>query len=229
MRALALALALVPVPAAAIMAMPSSEVAQTLPGCAGRVTQGPQGKGRDVPFAALALGAAVTRSRTSFPTGGSGTANNMIEAQREAAGLPPRAMTFDPNSPVRLRVFARRSGSRDIYERLPLSIAASRVTPYAEVFTVPTEGGGARIAALTLALREVPRAPALLTARCADGRMVRIYSAEIGQDQARQLVLRGRAPARGRVLSVMSVASGYWRYQWVDYGLRTASRLNGPN
>ena len=257
LTALATALALgSPMPVTAIVARPPAtvgppEMLSYLPSSSCRPSfaqPGGSGPGMPIPFPALALGAPVVRTTTSFTTGGGGTSNAAIAAQRKAAGLPWQPPLVDPASKALPAAFADERGSytaRAFGMHPPYQIMrlapAKGVTQnagliYAQAIS-PTRG---RIAALTLYLDQrptgAPRLRLTMTGPADHGcppRTLDVYApgmsaAAIGRLFAAGSACRWTSLAgcrtradwpRGRVLFVTLLNGKTYEYRWIDYDL----------
>jgi hypothetical protein len=211
-------------PAVAIVAVPPRVVGSPLTACKPTFVRGPAGQGRTIPFPALDLGATVARATTSFTTGGSGTGNAMLAAQRRRAGLPYEPMAFDPAMKTPLRVFAQSGRGAEVYQRLRLTGNAARMNAGALVFGVPISANTARIAALSLVMPDLPSSRPLLSIACVDGRRALAYSRTLTADAVMKMVMKRQMPSVGSVLVIMPLDSRAYQYEWIDFGLLQAPR-----
>lgn len=218
------ATALLPMPALAIVAVPPRVVGEPLSLCKPTFVAGPAGQGRSIPFGALHLGATVARAATSFTTGGSGTGNAMVAAQRRRAGLPYEPMAFDPDLKTPLQVFAQSTRGIEVYQWLRLASKALELTAGAMVYAVPASQTTARTAALTLVMPSAPSSKPLLSIACADGRRALAHSRTLTADAVTRLVMRRQMPTAGSVLIVTSSPGRAFQHEWIDFALLRAAR-----
>lgn len=200
------------------------------------------GPGTAILFRALMLGAPVERTTTSFITGGSGTANAEIAAQRKAAGLPYEPQTFDTAGAAPPAVFTA-EGNGPIgwapYQRLPLTASERVAEPFGLIFATATSPARGRIAALVLSLATRPTArPRLrltiggLPDRGCRQQEIRVYSPATSAGTLSRLSMPGgkchwvdlfRCPRaqwpHGRVLFVSPSYGATFEYRWIDYDL----------
>lgn len=207
---------------------------------------GGRSAGVAIPFAGLALGAPVTRNETSFPTGGSGTANFLLAAQRKQAGLQYEPKAFDPAARELPSVFAAdasQASGPQIYQRLLLKPSKVTALPYGLIFARATSAKAGRIVSLELTLAAKPSSvPTITIARarpgfsdCPSFEKIHVYAADMPADQLVRLstspncgwLARGACALlerpRGRVLFIQQQRGGIgYDYRWVDYDLLLA-------
>lgn len=199
-----------------------------------------------IPFTGLALGAPVTRNKTSFPTGGSGTANFMLAAQRKQAGLQFEPKAFDPAARGVPSVFAANASQASdpqIYQRLLLKPSKATALPYGLIFARATSAKAGRIVSLELTLAAKPSGVPKITigrarpgfSDCPSFETIYVYAADMPADKLIRLstspncgwLARGACSLlegpRGRVLFVQQQRGGIgYDYRWVDYNLLQA-------
>jgi hypothetical protein len=204
---------------------------------------GGAGPGATIPFRALRLGSPVRRTTTSFTTGGSGTANRAIAAQRKAAGLPYEPPTVDPEStalPATFAVDLTASMISAPYQRMPLTASKRVAEPFGLIFAQATSPTHGRIAALTLSLEKRPvAAPRVrLTIDGPPERGCRPMAIDVyapatsAATLARLFVPAGNGCSwarmagctraqwpRGRLLFVSALSGTSYEYRWIDYDL----------
>ena len=215
------------------------------------ITVAPSGgtaAGAEVPIRGLALGASVQRNATSFPTGGSGTANATERERRRKAGLQYEPRTYDPAGAERPSFFAvgmREPSTAWLYQRLLLKPSGAAYPRYGLVFAQATSPTAGRIASLSLVLPTKPAArPRMsisggvrLREGCQREQPVHVYAPAMSVAQVRKLFARSgcswtnlsacsRAQwPRGRVLFVQMQRSGVgYEHRWVDYDLLAGRR-----
>ncbi|ATY30988.1 hypothetical protein [Sphingomonas psychrotolerans] len=199
--------------------------------------------GAEIPVRGLALGAPVQRSATSFPTGGSGTANAMERERRRKAGLPYEPRIYDPAGSERPAVFAvgmRQPPTAWLYQRLLLKPSGAAYPRYGLVFAQATSPTAGRIASLALVRPTRPAArPKMsisggyrLREGCQREEPVHVYAPAMSVGQIRKLFARSGCSwtnlsacsrsqwPRGRVLFVQMQRSGAgYEHRWIDYDL----------
>jgi hypothetical protein len=202
--------------------------------------QTPGGKsiGTAIPVRALSLGSLLDRNATSFPTGGSGTANAMEANRRREAGLQFAPRVFDPSQRERPSVFAAERSSASPnwqYQHLPLKTVGRAYSPNAMIFAQATSATRGQIASLAMTLPSKPAAPAKLAitwSRPCGRSPLYIYAPKMSAALLHQLTVgsscgwgnlagcsRAQRP-RGQVLFVQLQRSGVgYEHRWVDYDL----------
>ena len=235
-------------PAPAYMALPSILVGPpTLSDgqyCRLSMTRpGGSGSGAAIPFRSLMLGAPVNRTTTSFVTGGGGTSNAMIEAQRRAAGLPYAPPTVDPLSAALPATFAVVRGgpmTAAPYQRMPLTSSKGIAEPYGLIYSQAVSATRGQIVSLMLTIAGRPTAPPRLRLavlgspeRGCRQQTIQVYAPAMSAATVARLFTQVKGACgwhnlakctraqwpRGRVLFVSSIYGKLFDYRWVDYDL----------
>ena len=203
------------------------------------------GSGATIPFPALALGGAVVRTQTSFTTGGSGTANMALAAQRKAAGLPYEPPTVNPAGAALPATFAADGTDPGPvgwapYQRMPLTASKRVAEPFGLIFATATSPTRGRIVALTLSMTNRPAAPPRVrltidgpSDRDCRPQVIDVYApsmpaaalAELSKPDGKgcrwfniNQCPRAQWP-HGRVLYVSPLRNNTFEYRWIDYDL----------
>jgi hypothetical protein len=239
----------IPTPATAIVALPTILVGPPTTiiapsACKPIVSRtGGGGPGAAIPFRSLALGAPVERTASSFITGGGGTSNAALAAQRKAAGLPYKPPTVDPQSGALPATFAVERGASMTaapYQRLPLASSNRVAEPYGLIFAQATSPTRGRIVALTLSITGRPAATPRLRItnagspeRGCQPRTLQVYAPAMSAAAVARLFTpaangchwfnltpctRAQWP-RGRVLFVSPLYDNAYEYRWIDYDM----------
>jgi hypothetical protein len=205
--------------------------------------------GAEIPIAALRLGAPVSRGKTSFPTGGSGTGNSWEMMRRKEAGLPYEPAVFDSSLSAMPVVYAAQpSGPVGwyVYQKLPLKPVSDRHDREALVFAQPVSDTRGQIVSLSLAMKDAPSAtPKLrvvsgltLSSGACQQQTLDVYAPAMTAGELRSLFSitgcnwgqlsacqRSQWP-RGRVLFVLRTDKATRdTYRWVDYDLLAKARF----
>ena len=232
-------------PALAIVARPATPVGAPIsvatPQCLSIATPGGKTLGIGVPIAGLALGAPVKRNAISFMTGGGGTSNAAIEAQRRAAGLQWQPKIFDPAGKERPSVYAAEPGQPlggEVYQRLLLKPSRATALPYGLIYARAVSASTGRIVSIGLNLAAKPAAQPRVTissnharrAACPNFAPVDVYAPNLSAAQIEHLFTNAQCSwshrngcdaayqPRGQVLFVQRQGLGY-ELRWVDYDL----------
>lgn len=214
------------------------------PACRVSITEpGGAGSGPSIPFPALKLGVSVARTTTSFPTGGSGTANFTLAEQRKALGLRYEPPIVDTRSAKLAATFTTAQivpATRPVYQRLLLTPSGQVARPTGMIFARTTSETCGWIVSLALYFAERPAAASRLRVTATGSRekgcpdqAVDIYAPRTAAATLRRLVTTASngcnwiAPEKctraqwpsGRVVFVSPTYGNAYEYRWVDYDL----------
>lgn len=213
------------------------------------VRSGGNGSGATIPFRALKLGAPVTSTTTSFPTGGSSTANFALAEQRKWAGLPYAPPVVDPESaslPETFAVGRDASTTAAQYQRLPLTASRRVAEPFGLIYSQKTSPTRGRIVALTLSIVGSPASPPRLRVtiggladRGCRSQTVDVYAPAMSATEIQRLFADGGQPCswtnlsactraqwpHGRVLFVSPLHDNTFEYRWIDYDMLASWRF----
>jgi hypothetical protein len=190
----------------------------------------------------------VERNDTSFPTGGSGSANAAWKVERQQAGLQYQPKLFDPGAGDMPSVFAHdvsHAAEAPIYQHLRVKPSAIIDLSYGLIFARAVNVREGRIVSLGLALARKPATKPTITIgearilgeNCSEFRPIDIYAPDMSIRQLFRLSVSSscnwlRLAAcnvagrpRGKVLFVQQQRSGRgYEHRWVDYDNLQAGR-----